>query len=123
MELLFDTDINHLGVLIGNRHSERIVALSTSDVFIDRSLIPSLWGKGNEAIDSGFQAHLYTRPEDIFVVRVPSNGFSAVEKVQTAIDQNCLMGIGISFRSSPDHHGVRAPFRVAGRARTLRAIH
>jgi hypothetical protein len=91
MELLFDTDVNHLGVLIGNRHSERIVALSTSDVFINRLLIPSLWGKGNEAIDSGFQAHLYTRPEDIFVVRVQSNDFSAVEKVQAAIGQNCVI--------------------------------
>jgi hypothetical protein len=78
MELLFDTDVNHLVVLIGNRHSERIVALSTSDVFVNRSLIPSLWGISNEAIDSGFQAHLYTRPEDIFVVRVPSNDLSAL---------------------------------------------
>jgi ATP-grasp domain-containing protein len=105
MKILFEEEVNYLGVLIENQHPERIVALSTSDVFADRTLIPRLWGMENESIDSGIQAHLYTKPRDIFVFRIPSIHSTVIQNVSVAIGQNyeiwlSLTGLQISSSES-----------------------
>ena len=81
-------DVSHLGVLVGDPHSDRIIAVATSVVFEDRSLPQTFWGIDDTAIDSGFQGHIYTRPNDILVVRVPGNDDTIPRKVMTAIGVN-----------------------------------
>jgi hypothetical protein len=88
LKVSFDTEVNHLGVLIGDASLKRIIALSTSDVFVDKSLIPGFWTSDNCSVDSGFQGHLYTREQDALVVRIPSAEYPDIEKIQTAIALN-----------------------------------
>ena len=88
MEIQFKHEAKYLGALIGNQNSKRIIALSTSDVFIDKSLISNFWNIDASGIDNGLQAHLYTRENDILVVRVPSVHSSVVEKVSIVIKEN-----------------------------------
>jgi len=105
MEVIFDTEVNHLGVLIGNHYKYKIIALSTADVFIDKLLIPTFWKKNNESIDSGYQAHLYSSKNDILVLRVPTNENQVCEKVSIAIGQNFEIWrfmTGIYLSSSED---------------------
>lgn len=78
-------DVSHLGVLVGDPHSDRIIAVATSVVFEDRSLPQAFWEIEATAIDSGFQGHMYTEPNDILVVRAPSNDDSIPQQVMTAI--------------------------------------
>lgn len=87
-EFSFATDVNHLGVLIGNPKANRIIAVSTSAVFKDKCLIPTYWGVDDSSLDSGFQGHLYTRPDDILVVRSPHIAENIPEIVRTAIEAN-----------------------------------
>lgn len=78
-------DVSHLGVLLGDPHSDRIIAVATSVVFEDRSLPQTFWEIEATVIDNGFQGHMYTEPNDILVVRVPSNDDSVPQQVMTAI--------------------------------------
>jgi len=88
LDVSFDTDVNHLGVVIGDKSASRIIALSTSGVFIDNSLIPNFWASDNFAVDSGFQGHLYTREQDILVLKTPSLKLQDIEKVRASITLN-----------------------------------
>lgn len=104
-EIALKADVNHLGVLVGDPHSDRIIAVATSVVFADRSLPQTFWGIDDTAIDSGFQGHIYTRPNDILVVRVPSNDDTIPQMVVTAISVNYdiwkfLTGIQLSSAAS-----------------------
>lgn len=87
-EFSVDTDVNHLGVLIGNPEADRIIAVSTSSVFKDKCLIPNYWGVDDSTLDSGFQGHMYTRPNDVLVVRSPELNKNIPEMVRTAIGTN-----------------------------------
>ena len=105
MQISEETDVSHLGVLIGDPSSDRIIAVSTSAVFEDGSLPQKFWGIDGTAIDSGFQGHMYARSNDILVVRVPSNDDAIAESVTTAIDVNyeiwkSLTGIQLSSMAS-----------------------
>jgi hypothetical protein len=96
-----ETDVSHLGVLVGDARTNRIIALATSAVFENKSLTRTFWGIAGTAIDSGFQGHLYTRPKDTLVVRVPDNAPAVPQMVLTALDINCeiwesLTGIRLS---------------------------
>ena len=104
-EIPLKADVSHLGVLVGDPHSDRIIAVATSVVFEDRSLPQTFWGIDDTAIDSGFQGHMYTRPNDILVVRVPSNDDTIPQMVMTAINVNyeiwkSLTGIRLSSAAS-----------------------
>ena len=83
-----DTDLRHLGVLVGNPDADRIIAVSTSAVFRDSSLLPTYWGRDGTVIDGGYQGHMYTRPTDVQVVRVPANGDDVPRMVLTATAVN-----------------------------------
>ncbi len=65
----------HLGTRIprlpGAAPGARIVMVCTSGVFADPGLVPAFWNRATQSLDSGLQGHLYTRPGDIFVVRLP----------------------------------------------------
>lgn len=87
-EFSVDTDVNHLGVLIGNPKADRIIAVSTSAVFKDKCLIPNFWRIDDSSLDSGFQGHMYTRPNDVLVVRSPELSKNIPEMVRTAIHAN-----------------------------------
>ncbi|TFD53974.1 ATP-grasp domain-containing protein [Cryobacterium frigoriphilum] len=63
--------VSHLGTLIGDPAGPRIVAVSTSGVFLDPTLVPAFWSRAIDGLDSGIQGHLYTRPHDVFVLRLP----------------------------------------------------
>ncbi|MEO6529414.1 MAG: hypothetical protein ABIN10_01045 [Specibacter sp.] len=78
---------DHLGELIGDTALRRIVALGTSAVFRDQTLIRKYWDTDAAHLDSGVQAHLYTRAEDIFVARIPVDG-DAAERFAVALDVN-----------------------------------
>jgi hypothetical protein len=98
-------DVRHLGTLVGGS-ANRIVALSSSAVFLDRSLTLTYWGTDEHAIDSGFQGHLYTRPDDVLVIRLPDGDERAVARALTAIEANRdvwarLTSIGLSSRRDP----------------------
>lgn len=84
-KLQVHTEVNHLGVLIGDPNVGRIIAVSTSEVFADRSIIQTYRKVASKTIDSGFQGHLYTEPNDIFVVRVPIAKEDTLQKVTTTI--------------------------------------
>lgn len=88
MKILFENESNHLGTLIADSNLKRIIALSTSDVFFDKSLIYNFWKIDSTNIDNGFQAHLYTKEDDILVVRIPFVDDSVVQKVSIAIRVN-----------------------------------
>ncbi len=83
-----ETGVNHLGVLVGDPGADRIIAVSTSAVFRDQSLIQNFWGKDSSTLDSGFQGHLYTRPNDILVVRSPVCEGNIPEMIRSAIGVN-----------------------------------
>ena len=81
-------DARHLGMLVGDPKADRIIALSTSAVFGDRSLLRIFWHTDDARIDSGIQGHLYTRPNDVFVICVPADADAVADKVSAAIDVN-----------------------------------
>lgn len=91
MSIHFESDILHLGLLVKGQEPGRIIGLSTSEVFSDSTLLPLFWNKEPRAIDSGFQAHLYTRSGDCFVVRVPRLDEEVVHKTSNAIRCNHLI--------------------------------
>jgi hypothetical protein len=106
LKVSFDTEVNHLGVLIGDTSLKRIVSLSTSGVFVDKTLIPGFWTSDNFSVDSGFQGHLYTREQDSLVVRIPSTEYPDIEKIKTAIALNfkiwnSFVGIRLVSAESP----------------------
>lgn len=121
---LHSTKANHQGVRIGQANTPRIIALSTSGVFHDLSLILKYKGVKPHQIDNGIQAHLYTHPEDIFILNLPQ-GFQkqCIENISTAIRMNCeiwnqFTGIDLAFSSSqivltsesyPDHLEYQLP--------------
>ncbi len=81
-------DVGHLGMLVGTPRADRIVALSTSAVFRDKSLLRTFMHDASRDIDSGFQAHLYTRPNAIFMARVPDITHATADRVGTSVDVN-----------------------------------
>jgi len=81
-------DVDHLGTVIGHPTADRIIAVSTSEVFDDRSLLQTFWGKDATEIDSGIQGHLYTRPRDVLVLRLPRTDETALAQVFTALNRN-----------------------------------
>ncbi|MDH6236825.1 hypothetical protein [Cryobacterium sp. CG_9.6] len=81
-------DVRHLGTIVGDPRQGLIVALSTSSVFDDTSLVRSYWERDSADIDSGFQGHLYTGPDDIFAVNMSRNDDGAIDMVETALDAN-----------------------------------
>lgn len=98
-------DVEHLGVIIGDPTGGRIVALGTSAVFSDQSLFSRFWHSDGSQLDSGLQAHLYTRPDDIFIVRVPDRAHGPARRLATALDANRqiwgrLVGIDLASSSS-----------------------
>ena len=100
-----EADVRHLGVLVGDPSADRIVAVSTSTVFEDSSLPQLFWGVEAAAIDSGFQGHMYTRPNDILVVSVPRTDRAVAEQVTTAVGVNhelwrSLTGIELASAAS-----------------------
>lgn len=82
-------DLAHLGELIGDPYEDRLIAVSTSVVFKDRSLTQMFWGTDVLSLDSGFQGHMYTRPNDTLVVQVAGAGESIISRVKAALDVNC----------------------------------
>ena len=52
--------VNHLGLIIGDKDQDRIIAVATSSVFDDASLTRIFWKIENTSMDSGFQGHLYS---------------------------------------------------------------
>lgn len=78
----------HLGELVGNPAADRIIAVATSLVFRDPSLTQLFWGVNAAHLDSGFQGHMYTRPNDTLVVQVPEVTEGVVEKVLVAVRLN-----------------------------------
>ena len=88
-EVSAPVDVSHLGELIGDLDSDRIVAVATSAVFNDRSLTRNFWGIDDRTLDSGFQGHIYTRQNDILVVQVPGCDNVIPRMVMTAIGVNC----------------------------------
>ena len=98
-------DIAHLGVLIGCIGSPRVVALGTSAVFRDQMLLRTYWDTDAAHLDSGVQAHLYTRAEDIFVARIPTDG-DAARRFAVALDVNHAIWrrlTGAELASSASH--------------------
>jgi hypothetical protein len=115
-EISPQADVSHLGVLIGDAHADRIIAVATSVVFEDRSLLQTFWGIAETSLDSGFQGHMYTRLNDILVVRVPpGNDDNIPRMVLTAVSVNyeiwkSLTGIRLASDASrivlaSDAHG------------------
>lgn len=82
------TDVSYLGELIGNPVTDRIIAVSTSAVFNDKSLTKIFWDIEDSAIDNGIQGHLYTRPNDTLVIRAPYNNDFTAQTVITTIGVN-----------------------------------
>ena len=80
-------DVRHLGTFVGGG-AHRIVALSTSAVFGDASLTRTYWGVRGDELDSGFQGHLYTRPGDVLVIRVPDGDERQAAMALAAIEVN-----------------------------------
>jgi len=81
-------DVTHLGTVVGEAGRGRIVALATSGVFDDPALVWAFWNRDAADIDSGIQGHLYTRPEDVFVVRMPRADDDAIASIAAALDVN-----------------------------------
>ncbi len=95
------SDLRHLGVLIGSPVARRIIAVSTSMVFHDSSLLQTFWGIEQTTIDSGFQGHIYTRQNDVLIVQVPGNDDTIPNMVASSINVNyriwkSLTGIELS---------------------------
>ena len=92
-------------MLIGDPTADRIIAVSTSVVFEDSSLPQLFWGVDATAIDSGFQGHMYTRPNDIHVISVPRTDATVPQMALTAISVNhaiwkSLTGIELASATS-----------------------
>jgi predicted ATP-grasp superfamily ATP-dependent carboligase len=86
------TEISHLGVLIGPPDTRRIIALSTSGVFQDHSLIRRYKNIDPDEINSGIQAHLYTRPQDIFIIKLPrGNPSEMIKKIIISLETNAAI--------------------------------
>lgn len=81
-------DVDHLGVVIGDPSRARLVALGTSTVFSDASLLRTWWNTDAAHLDNGLQAHLYTRPADVFVVQVPPAAVEPRRRLAVALDAN-----------------------------------
>ncbi|PSL01208.1 hypothetical protein [Cecembia rubra] len=88
LQLSFDSEVSHLGVLIGDATADRIISLSTSNVFVDDTLIPGFWSKTVSSIDSGFQGHLYTREKDAFVLSLPIVTNEVIGEVRKCLEEN-----------------------------------
>lgn len=82
-----ENELNHLGFLIENGGDDRIVAVSTSAVFDDDHLLKTYWKTDGNSIDSGFQGHMYTRPNDVLVIRLPNVEKSTVQLALKAVDE------------------------------------
>jgi len=96
-------DVTHLGTVVGDADRGRIIALATSGVFDDPALVRAFWNRDATDIDSGLQGHLYTRPEDVFVVRIPRADDVAISLLAAALDVNAHIwaaATGISLASS-----------------------
>ena len=81
-------DTRHLGTVVGDPDRPRIIAVSTSGVFHDDTLVRTFWGTDPSAIDSGIQGHLYAGPDDIFVVRIPEGTGPSINLLASALDAN-----------------------------------
>lgn len=81
-----ENELNHLGFLIENGGDDRIVAVSTSAVFDDDHLLKIYWKTDGNSIDSGFQGHMYTRPNDVLVIRLPNVEKSTIQLALKAVD-------------------------------------
>ena len=78
-------EVAHLGPVVAARRvvpppgppgavpapAARIVALGTSAVFGDPTLLQTFWDTDAARLDSGIQAHMFTRPGDMLVLQVP----------------------------------------------------
>lgn len=82
-----ENELIHCGFLIGDQEKNRIVAVSTSSVFDDDQLLNTYWKTDSDSIDSGFQGHIYTRSNDILVIRIPDFSELAVQLSLSAIDE------------------------------------
>ena len=85
------SDTDHLGVVVGRQDGPRIVALATSAVFSEPSLLRTYWHTDAAHLDSGIQAHLYTRPQDILVVKVPDGAADPARRIGAALDANAAV--------------------------------
>jgi hypothetical protein len=86
------TEISHLGVLVGAADAPRIIALSTSGVFQDHSLIRKYKSIDPDEMNSGIQAHLYTRPQDIFIIKFPpGNPSGRIKRIITSLEINAAI--------------------------------
>ncbi|KFF60503.1 hypothetical protein JF66_03875 [Cryobacterium sp. MLB-32] len=88
------SDTRHLGTLVGDgplaggAPGARIIALSTCAVFSDTSLLRTYWRTDPGGIDSGIQGHLYTSPDDTFIVRMPRDTRRAVDHLSRCLAAN-----------------------------------
>jgi hypothetical protein len=80
--------ISHLGITFGNEDRGRIIALPTSEVFGDSSLIPSLLQVSPASLDNGFQAHMYTCSSDTLVVSLPDLNETLIQHTKECIAAN-----------------------------------
>ena len=99
------SNTDHLGILLGDANSDRIIAVSTSAVFQDRTLLPNYWGIESNSIDTGFQGHMYSRPNDILVIQAPFYQNDSLEILTTSLDLNhriwkSLTGLELATGSS-----------------------
>lgn len=95
----------HLGVLVGDPTAPRVVALSTVEAFTDPTLLSATAAHPAGVADSGFQAHLYTRPGDTLVVRVPALDADTAGRVATALAVNDALwrdSVGVRLVSRPE---------------------
>lgn len=79
---------SHLGTTVGDTRGARIIALSTCAVFSDASLVRTFWHTDPTGIDSGIQGHLYARPGDVLIVRIPNGAAPAIEMLSRCLDEN-----------------------------------
>src|SRR5680860_298184 len=89
-------DIRHLGTVIGDPDADRIVAVSTSGVFNDTTLVHAFWGASPSDIDSGMQGHLYAGPDDVFAIRMPHATAAAIALVSSSLDANAEIWAGLT---------------------------
>ena len=99
-------ETNHLGTLIGSKKDNSIIAVSTSLVFEDNTLLKLFWNVENNSIDSGFQGHMYTKPGDVLVVYLPSIETDVLNITKECIHinhkiWNAFTGIQLSSSEDP----------------------
>ncbi|KGJ77536.1 hypothetical protein GY21_07475 [Cryobacterium roopkundense] len=94
-----------MGTVVGHAPGGLIIALSTSAVFGDASLLRTFWCTDPGGIDSGIQGHLYTSPDDIFIIRMPHDSSAAIDHLSRCLDVNAgiwaaLTGISLATSQS-----------------------